>query len=222
MNHAHLIEPARVRAAVFDFGGVLMEGGPTDVAAFGTSLGLSPERWKTLRDTVFGNQGPWARLERGEIALGDFVASLRAGLLEAGARVSDEQASAFMGTPEPMTVRSRMRPRLIGAIARLRRRLPTALLTNNVREWRAGWNELIDAEALFDVVVDSSEVGTRKPERRIYEITRQRLDVAHEEIFFVDDIGQNLKAARRLGWQTHRYTDEHSLLDLLGRLEDGR
>ena len=221
------LDPRRVRAAVFDFGGVLMEGGPTDVVAFGARLGLDADAWQRIRTDLFGNDGPWARLERGEIPLDRFVDDLHASLRAAGIEVPREQAAGFMGSPEPMSAAERLRPSLLEEVRRLRRRMPTALLTNNVREWREGWRGLIDVanaveleqgESLFDVVVDSSEVGTRKPEPRIYEITRERLGVAHEEIFFVDDIGQNLKAARRLGWQTYLYTNAEDLRTVLAKL----
>lgn len=56
-------------------------------------------------------------------------------------------------------------------------------------------------------MIDSSEVGSRKPEPRIYEITQARLGVDHDRILFIDDIGQNLKAARQLGWQTVLFED---------------
>ena len=71
---------------------------------------------------------------------------------------------------------------------------------------------------LFDVIIDSSEVGARKPEPRIYEITREKLGVAHDEIFFLDDIGQNLKAARALGWNTVLFTDTDEALAVLETL----
>ena len=90
------------------------------------------------------------------------------------------------------------------------------------RPWREGWSALFDDPSLFDVVVDSSAVGARKPERRIYEVTQQRLGVAHEEIFFVDDIGQNLKAARALGWHTLLFTEERAVLPVLERLRAAR
>ncbi len=104
---------------------------------------------------------------------------------------------------------------MVDAVRSLREVVPTALLTNNVREWRQAWRGLLDTDRLFDVVVDSSEVGARKPETRVYEITRERLNVRHDEIFFVDDIGQNLKAARNLGWQTYLFVDEETALRTL-------
>ncbi len=216
------IDPARVRAAVFDLGGVLIEGGPAEVRGFGHSIGLDGKVWEELRRELFGNSGPWAALERGEIPLADFAAELKARIERTGVRISDQEAMSFMGTDRPMSDRSRVRTKLLEAITRLKRLVPLAMLTNNVREWRSGWRGADEFTGLFDVIVDSSEVGTRKPEPAIYEITRERLGVAHGEIFFVDDIGQNLKAARKLGWQTHLYRDENALLALLARMSDDR
>jgi putative hydrolase of the HAD superfamily len=208
-------DPVNIRAAVFDYGGVLIAGGPSDVAAFGLRVGLTEEVWKPLRRRFFGNEGIWAELERGEVPFGDFTAALRAAILEAGGSVTEEQAAAFMGNPDPMGQKSRLRPAMLDAVRRLRRLVPTALVTNNVREWREGWHAVLEPATLFDVVVDSSEVGARKPEPRIYEITREKLGVAHDEIFFLDDIGQNLKAARALGWNTVLYDDDAAVLATL-------
>ena len=44
----------------------------------------------------------------------------------------------------------------------------TALCTNNVKEGSQSWRELVPADDLFDTVVDSSAVGLRKPDPRIY------------------------------------------------------
>lgn len=211
-------DPARIKAAVFDYGGVLIEGGPRDVVEFGARVGLSEDVWRPLRRRFFGNDSIWARLERGEVPFSEFTAALRAEITAAGGSVTEEQAESFMGRPDPMGQKARLRASMLDAVRRLRRRMPTALLTNNVREWREGWQAVLEPASLFDVVIDSSEVGARKPEPRIYEITREKLGVAHDEIFFLDDIGQNLKAARALGWQTVLYDDTDRVLEVLETL----
>jgi len=216
--NAYPIEPARIKAAVFDLGGVLVGGGPREVIAFGARVGLDTASWEAIRRDLFGNRGAWAELERGEIPFGAFVDELKSRVRGAGGHVSDDEAVTFMGTPEPMSDPTALRTEMVEAVRSLKAKMPTALLTNNVREWRDGWHGAIDLEALFDVVIDSSAVGARKPERRIYEITRDRLGVAHEEIFFIDDIGQNLKSARALGWQTLLYTEMDAVLAEIGRL----
>ena len=212
------IELGQVRAAVFDLGGVLIEGGPREVVAFGERVGLDRVTWERVRRELFGNDSAWAELERGEISFDAFVETLARRVTAAGGRVDDETARAFMGRPEPMSQTTTVRDSMVAAVRALKRRMPTALLTNNIVEWRAGWSTIFDDPTLFDVVVDSSAVGARKPEPKIYEITRDRLGVAHDEIFFVDDIGQNLKAARALGWHTLLFTEEREALPVLEAL----
>jgi putative hydrolase of the HAD superfamily len=211
-------DPARIRAAVFDYGGVLIEGGPKEVVAFGHRVGLPEDVWRTLRRQFFGNEGIWARLERGEVEYAEFVSQLRQAVTKAGGSVTEEQAINFMGSTEPMGHRTRLRPAMLDAVHRLRGHMKTALLTNNVKEWRAGWVEVLEPDSLFDLVIDSSEVGARKPEPAIYEITREKLGVAHDEIFFIDDIGQNLKAARALGWNTVLFDEPDEAVAVLESL----
>ena len=47
--------------------------------------------------------------------------------------------------------------------------------------------------------VESCRVGMRKPDPRIYEHTLQQLNVRAEEAVFLDDLGQNCKAAAQQG-----------------------
>lgn len=217
------VDPATVSAAVFDLGGVLIGGGPREVVAFGERVGLSREAWEPLRRRLFDNASAWARLERGEISFESFLDELKDVVRGAGGTVSDDEALTFLGTPRPLDGSAQtVRAEMIDAVARLKAVMPTALLTNNVREWRDGWRGILDLDGLFDVVVDSSEVGARKPEPAIYEITRQRLDVDHDGILFVDDIGQNLKVARGLGWQTLLYTESGPVLEVIDQVLDHR
>ncbi len=74
--------------------------------------------------------------------------------------------------------------------------MPVALVTNSFgRDCYEGF----DLHALADVVVISSDVGVRKPSRRIYAIACERLGVASASCVMVDDIEHNLDGASRLG-----------------------
>ena len=81
------------------------------------------------------------------------------------------------------------------------------LLTNNVREWAPRWRAMLPVDALFDVVVDSADVGLRKPDPAIYALTQERLGVRGEEIVFLDDFESNCEAARAAGWTAVRFDD---------------
>ncbi len=77
----------------------------------------------------------------------------------------------------------------------------TALLTNNVREWELAWRTLMPFDELFDVTVDSSAVGLRKPDPAIYRLTCEQLGLDPAECLFVDDLECNVVAARELGME---------------------
>jgi putative hydrolase of the HAD superfamily len=211
----HGIDPVRVQAAVFDLGGVFLAGGPEAVAGFGDRHGIAADAWTAIRRDLFHHQtGLWCDVERGTCTFDDFIDRLRTRAAEHGIQVPLEDARNFMLNTGD-SARERLRPEIVAAAARIHERIPTALLTNNIREWRDEWRVLIDVDALFDVVVDSSEIGARKPDPPIYEVTRERLGVPHDALFFLDDIGANLKVARALGWQTLRYDDTARVLEVL-------
>ncbi len=216
------IDTDRVEAAVFDLGGVFLAGGVESVQAFGERHGLTTDAWRAIRRDLFhDDSGIWSAVERGQATFADFVTRLRKLALEHGCEVSEADARNFMGNSGASQTQ-RLRTEIVDAASRLHARMPTALLTNNIPEWRTSWRALIDVEALFDVVVDSCEVGTRKPESTIYEIMRAKLGLPHESLFFLDDLGVNLKAARSLGWQTLRYDDTSRVLSVLDALAAGR
>ena len=76
------------------------------------------------------------------------------------------------------------------------RGLRLGLLTNNVKEFGEHWRSMFPLDELFEVVVDSSHVGMRKPEREIYELTCSRMAITPAEAVFIDDNADNVMAAR--------------------------
>jgi putative hydrolase of the HAD superfamily len=79
----------------------------------------------------------------------------------------------------------------------------TALVTNNIREGESSWRAMLPVDDLFDVVVDSSAVGMRKPDPRIFAHTLSLLGgLAPDRAVFLDDVETNLTGARRAGLHT--------------------
>lgn len=189
----------RLEAALFDFGGVFTESPFGAAESLGAELGAPPGR---LLELVFGpyhadTDHPWHRLERGEIGFLDareeILALGRAAGLDADPlRVFQKMGMAGGGgVREAMVERVR---RLRGAGVR------TALVTNNAREFRERWRALLPADELFEHVVDSSEVGVRKPDPQIFRIALACLgNPAPERTLFLDDFEGNVSAARELG-----------------------
>ena len=67
--------------------------------------------------------------------------------------------------------------------------------------------------ALFDVIVESSVEGVRKPNPRIYEIACSRLGVVPGGCVFLDDLGINLKPAKALGMTTIKVVEEDQAIN---------
>ena len=86
--------------------------------------------------------------------------------------------------------------------------VPIALLTNNVKEWGDHWRATFPVDELFEIVVDSSDVGMRKPDARIYLLTCERLGVAPDASVFIDDNAENIAAARALGMETVHFGED--------------
>ena len=65
------------------------------------------------------------------------------------------------------------------------------------------------------MVVESSKVGIRKPDPRIYELICEQMEITPNETVFLDDLGINLKPARALGMTTIKVLDAAQALDEL-------
>jgi putative hydrolase of the HAD superfamily len=106
-------------------------------------------------------------------------------------------------------------PAMVDALGALRAAgVPVALVTNQFgRDCYRGF----DLAALADEVVVSTELGVRKPSRKIYAIACERLGVAPEAAVMVDDIQHNLDGAARLGIAGVLHHDAPSTLAELDR-----
>ena len=185
------------RAVLFDFGGVFTDSPFAAVAAYADRIGATREQVDSIVFGGYGGDGdhPWHRVERGEISL----EVAREGILalgeEHGLVVDIWQVFLAMGENQ-----GGLRGDLVEHVRHLRAAgLRTGIVTNNVVEFREHWRAMLPVEELFDVVVDSSEVGVRKPGAAIFELALERLGLPAEEVLFLDDYPGNVAAARALG-----------------------
>ena len=59
----------------------------------------------------------------------------------------------------------------------------------------------------YDAVIDSSEVKAIKPEKKIYEMSKDKSGVESDEILLIDDTRANLMGAERMGWKVLWFDD---------------
>jgi putative hydrolase of the HAD superfamily len=186
-------------AVLMDFGGVITTSVLRAFDEFGESLGASPG----LILDLLGHDAAARQLliehECGRIDADVFDRGFADRLNAHGVEVQPERLSARM---QAGLRRDEDTVRLIEELRAAE--VPVALVSNAFgRDCYAGF----DLDALVDVVVISSEVGIRKPSRRIYAIACQRLGVDPRQAIMVDDLQQNLDGAARLGIAGVLHTD---------------
>lgn len=213
-----------ITAALFDFGGVILSSPFDAFARYEADHGL-PEGFIRRVNASDPNGNAWAQLERNQVSVEEFCEKFEAEATAAGGTLDAREVLALLS--------GEVRPAMVEAVRRCRERLKTALLTNNVVAMntgsmntgststgstcgvdggRAEHGEVLD---LFDVVIESSRVGVRKPDPRFYAMACAELSIEPSEAVFLDDLGVNLKPARALGMATIKVTDpERAITEL--------
>ncbi|MGV3759485.1 MAG: HAD-IA family hydrolase [Actinomycetota bacterium] len=202
-----------IRAAFFDFGGVILSSPFEAFNGFEERHGLPRDLIRTVNATN-PDTNAWARFERSEVPFDEFC-----DLFEAECRAAGHEVSARELMP---LLAGEIRPAMVHAVRRCREEgLVTACLTNNwvgfsPREREGRPPAGADPLELFDHVVESSKVGVRKPDPAFYELACKLAEVEPSEVVFLDDLGVNLKPAKAMGMTTIKVVDP---ADALSQLE---
>jgi len=187
-----------IRAVLWDFGGVILSSPFEAFRRYEADHEIPLDFIRGVNATN-PDVNAWARLERAELDHEGFDAAFAAEARTLGHEVPGADVLALLSGD----VRSEMVVALDGVIAAGYR---TACLTNNVvrRDGEPAEDrpEVAAVMAKFDVVVESSKVGIRKPELGFYTRACELLEVEPSECVFLDDLGINLKPARQLGMTT--------------------
>lgn len=190
-----------IRAVLWDFGGVLTTSPFEAFRRFERQNGYPDDFIRRINATN-PDDNAWARLERNEISIEEFDRLFAAEAAAAGRPLAGREVLALLAGD--------LRPEMVRALEICGDHYKTACLTNNVafgegpgmaRENTVA-RRIAEVMALFDVIVESSAVGLRKPDPRFYQRATEALGVEPPECVYLDDLGINLKPARELGMTT--------------------
>lgn len=199
-----------IRAVLFDFAGVITSSPwAAMTAAGGGNLELLIGSYEEDGDH------PWHQVERGELPIADWAVAVTELGRAQGIEVDFAPLQSMLGE---MTINQQ----IVDRVRTLRTDgYRVGLITNNVREGSGTWRAMLPVEELFEVVVDSSEVGMRKPNPAIFHHALELLgEVAPAEAVFLDDSPGNVAGARRAGLHAIHVDDpDQALLDLDALLE---
>jgi putative hydrolase of the HAD superfamily len=188
-------------AVLWDFGGVILSSPFEAFRRYETERNLPIDHIRSI-NSANPHSNAWALLERSEITPEQFG--------DLFAEESEARGHRVPGADVLSLLAGDIRPEMVAMLDRVKEAgYRTACLTNNViggdgRDL-TGDSRAIEIAAImdrFDVIVESSNIGVRKPEPRFYEIACELLAVQPEECVFLDDLGINLKPAAAMGMTT--------------------
>ncbi len=205
-----------IKAVLWDFGGVILSSPFDAFSRYEAEIGLPRDFIRSL-NARNPDTNAWARMERSEVDLDGFAALFEAEAAEMGHKLSGHHVLKIISGD--------VRPEMVEALRRVKRRFRTACITNNMPTGHgpgmardpARVKEIEAIMSLFEHVVESSKLGIRKPDPRIYQHACGLLGVEPADCVYLDDLGVNLKPAKAMGMRTIKVENS---VQALGELEN--
>lgn len=206
-----------IKAVLWDFGGVITTSPFKAFNRFEIENNIPIDFIRGI-NAANPETNAWALFESSRISLEEFDRKF-------------EEETRAAGYPVPGTrvlelLAGDIRPKMVKALRICKQHFTLGCITNNMRSEEGPARAETDKKAagiqaimeMFDVVVESSREGIRKPDPEIYRIALSRMDVPAEQTVFLDDLGINLKPARVLGMKTIKVLNETQALTDLERI----
>ncbi len=200
-----------LQAVIWDFGGVITASPFEAFNAYEAKRGLPADFIRSV-NARNGDDNAWAKLERSEVDADAFDALFRTESAALGHEVPGKDVLALLS--------GAVRPRVVDALRVCKAAAKIGCITNNAPVGKgasmtsdaAKARQVEEIFALFDHVIESSKLGVRKPDPRIYALMCEALDVDPAACVYLDDLGINLKPARQMGMTTIKVVSEDQLL----------
>ena len=203
-----------IEAVIWDFGGVITTSPFEAFNSYEANHGLPKDFIRTVNATN-PDTNAWARFERAQIDAAGFDAAFFDDALALG--------QAVRGADVLPLLSGNVRPRMVAAVQACKASFKVGCITNNMAQGhgsgmaasRQGAEKTAYVMTLFDHVIESSKVGVRKPDPKIYLMMCEELKVAPSACVYLDDLGINCKPAAQLGMAAIKVVSEaQALIDL--------
>lgn len=205
------------QAVLWDFGGVVTTSPFDNFNRYETGRGL-PLNFIRGVNAINHQDNAWAKFESSRCSVDEFDELFARETAAAGHEIRGRDVIGLLG--------GEVRPRMVKVLQRCKQDYRVACLTNNAKAGQGTGMSSTDQQAddvkavmaLFDLVIESSKEGIRKPDPRIYTLACERVGVAPQAVVYLDDLGINLKPARELGMTTIKVVSEQQAIDDLSRI----
>ncbi|MEO1661656.1 MAG: HAD-IA family hydrolase [Pseudomonadota bacterium] len=201
----------QLEAVIWDFGGVFTTSPFEAFTRYEEANGL-PRDFVRSVNAVNIQENAWAKLERSEVTAEEFDVLFRDESRALGHEVPGKDILGLLSGD--------IRPAVIEALKICKAHVKVGCITNNAPVGKgAGMSsdatkaaQVSEIMSLFDHLIESSKLGIRKPDPRIYALMCEALDVDPSKCVYLDDLGINLKPARAMGMHTIKVLNEAQLL----------
>ncbi len=207
-----------IDTVIFDFGGVITAS-PFEAFNRLEAERALPRDFVRRVNAADPDGNAWARFERAEIDAAAFDRLFAAEARALGHELEGEAVLAVLA--------GAVRPAMVAALDTLKGAgFTLGCITNNVPSGEgagmarsfAKAEEIAAIMARFDHVIESSKVGVRKPDPRIYEMMCDALGVSPGQCVYLDDLGVNCKPAAAVGMHAIKVTSGDQALKELATI----
>ena len=196
------------KAIIWDFGGVITSSPFETFNKFELSNNLPKDIIRTI-NSENPDDNAWAKFERNDIDLDEFDNLFSIEADKKGFKISGKQVIKLLS--------GEIRKPMVDFLSFLKKDYKLGCITNNIQNSKNEkvnhLNEAGQVMKIFDHIIESSKVGLRKPDPKIYYMSCDALGVKPEECIYLDDLGINLKPAREIGMTTIKVIDPNEAIN---------
>lgn len=196
------------KAVIWDFGGVITSSPFEAFNKFELDNNLPKDIIRTI-NSENPDDNAWAKFERNDIDINEFDTLFSKEADKKGFQISGKQVVKLLSGD--------IRKPMVDFLLSLKENYKLGCITNNIQNSKDDkvnhLNQASQVMKIFDHIIESSKVGLRKPDPKIYYMSCDALGVRPEECIYLDDLGINLKPARKIGMTTIKVIDPNEAIN---------
>ena len=196
------------KAVIWDFGGVITSSPFEAFNKFELDNNLPKDIIRKI-NSENPDDNAWAKFERNDIDINEFDTLFSKEADKKGFQISGKQVVKLLSGD--------IRKPMVDFLLSLKENYKLGCITNNIQNSKDDkvnhLNQASQVMKIFDHIIESSRVGLRKPDPKIYYMSCDALGVRPEECIYLDDLGINLKPARKIGMTTIKVIDPNEAID---------
>ena len=196
------------KAVIWDFGGVITSSPFEAFNKFELDNNLPKDIIRTI-NSENPDDNAWAKFERNDVDINEFNTLFSKEADKKGFQISGKQVVKLLSGD--------IRKPMVDFLLSLKENYKLGCITNNIQNSKDDkvnhLNQASQVMKIFDHIIESSRVGLRKPDPKIYYMSCEALGVRPEECIYLDDLGINLKPARKIGMTTIKVIDPNDAID---------